>query len=211
MAAKTGFKIDKGWPRLELGFDGRKFKGVSRKHLRVATQRNGAIAVSAVRRVVRAGGFEPRAALTIHISGSGKRPLVDSATRLFQGLTAVVRSDTRVFVGFKLGNPAFGAAVAVHEGAIIKVTDKMREMFRILWLASMGTIDPSILTGRAAALWERKSGGWLPLNAATQLIVIPARPFIKKAFADTKLKARVKRNWEIAIQKSLAEQAKKKK
>ena len=208
---KTGFKIDKNWPRLALAFDGRRMRGVARRHLRVATERNAKLALGAVRRGIRSGGFERNAALTIHIKGAGKKPLVDSGRRLFQGLTSEVRSDVTAFIGYKLGAEGFAAAAAVHEGAIIKVTSKMRAMFRILWLASMGQVEPSKLTGRAAELWARAPGGWLPLKPSTVVIVIPARRFIARAFTESKLKASVKRNWETAIKRSLKEMAKKKK
>ena len=48
------------------------------------------------------------------------------------------------------------------------------------------------------------------LKASTKVIIIPARPFIKRAFAEPKLRAAVKRQWELAIQRSLNEQSRKK-
>ncbi|KKN30263.1 hypothetical protein LCGC14_0835780 [marine sediment metagenome] len=211
MAAATGFVMDKGWKRLELAFDASRFKNVSRKHLRRATELNGLLALRASRQAVKKGGFQKRSTLTIHIAGAGKKPLIDTATRLFQGMTSSVRSDTTAFVGFLLNNPNFSAAVAVHEGAVIKVSSAMRALFRILWLTSLGQVNPSTLTGRAAELWERAPGGWWPLKPSTVVIVIPARPFIKRAFEDKKLHARVKVNWERAVQRTLREQSKGKK
>ncbi len=207
--AKTGFVMDKGWQRLDLAFDASKFKGTSRKHLRLAAERNGKLALGAVRRGLRRGGFEENAELTEHIKGAGKKPLIDTGTRLFQGLTSEVQSDDKtVFIGFLLADRNFEAAAAIHEGAVIKVSQAMRNMFRLLWMVSVGNMSPDRLTGRAAELWKRASGGWLPLKPSTKVIVIPARPFIKRAFEEPKLRAGVKRNWEQAIQRSLREQSK---
>ncbi|KKN79937.1 hypothetical protein LCGC14_0334450 [marine sediment metagenome] len=206
---KTGFVMDRGWQRLDLAFDGRKFKGVARKHLRLAAERNGKLALGAVRRGIRRGGFEGNAELTEHIKGSGKKPLVDSGTRLFQGLTSEVQSDDKtVFIGFLLADRNFEAAAAIHEGAVIKVSQAMRDMFRLLWMVSVGNMIPERLTGRAAELWGRRPGGWLPLKPSTKVIIIPARPFIKRAFEEPKLRAAVKRQWEQAIQRSLKAQSK---
>lgn len=208
MARALGrFKMDAGWKRLGLALDPRRFEKTLRKFARVASERNGLLAVGAVRREVRRGGFLPNKALTIHIKGEGKKPLVDSGTRLFQGLTSKVQNDFEVFVGFLLGGPNFDAAAAVHEGATIQVTQKMRNMFRLLWMASVGNFDPANLTGRAAELWAQAPSGWLPLKPSTTKIRIRARPFIKRAFENKGLKNGVVRQWRLAVKNTLRERA----
>ncbi len=208
MARALGrFKMDGGWKRWAKALDPKRFEKALRRHMPLATKRIGLLAVGTVRREVRRGGFARNAELTIHIKGTGKKPLVDSSRRLFQGLTSQVQDASTVFVGFLLGGPNFDAAAAIHEGATIRVSQKMRNMFRLLWMASVGNMDPSRLTGRAAELWARAPGGWLPLKPSTTVIRIPRRPFIERAFKRKSLKKAAKRQWNLAAKKALEEVA----
>lgn len=186
---------------------------MARKRLRRATEQNGLEALGAMRRLIRKGGtFAENATLTREIKGSAK-PLVDNATSLFQALTSKVTSDTSVFIGMLKRDEFFDIAEALHDGRVIPVTPKMRQMFQALHWASIGNLDPAELTGRAAELWKRKQTGWFPLKPSTTAIVLPPRPFVDAVFDGTSLsglKVKVRRNWERAINDVLREVARKK-
>lgn len=202
----TGFKRDKGWKRLEKAFDPKRFKAVARKHLRVAAGRNGKIAEGMVREQIKAnaGGFQKNADLTVALKGSGKNPLVDTARSLFQAITSIVVDDTTTFVGVPSRSDFYDVAVAIHDGASIPVSDKMRGMFFMLWRASVG--DDVTLTGRAKDLFA-KSQDWLPLKKSTEAIIIPGRPYMKQAFKNPELHKMARKNWEDAINAAMKEQA----
>ncbi len=199
----TGFKMDKGWARLDSALDPSKFKGTLRRHLRLAARRNGKLGEARMRQAIADGGFDENAELTKAIKGSAK-PLVDKSKSLFQAITSVVQSDTVTFVGVQQSDRFYNVAVALHEGEVIAVTPKMRSMFLALARKSAGREVE--LTGRAADLWARKSGGWLPLKKDTKAIVIPGRPFTKPVFTDAVFIKQVKKNWSDAIKAALKEQ-----
>lgn len=201
----TEFKI-KGLKRWRQALDAGAFDKAARKNIRIATQLNGKIAEAIVRKSIQAGtGFAKNKPLTKAIKKSGK-PLVDSGV-LFQSITSVVQDDFTVFVGVLRTSGEYNIVVTLHEGETIKVTPEMRGMFFMLWRASTGEIDPGKLTGRAAILWARMPGGWTPLAAETEAIVIPGRPFFKVAFANTQMIKRSRDNWKKAMEASFAERA----
>lgn len=196
------------WKRFERALDSKRFGKLANKELRKATRRNGLEAKATIRRMIRAGGnFAANALLTREIKGSSK-PLVDFGSGLFQAITSQTQTATSVFIGVQQTSEFFNIAEALHDGRVIPVTPKMRLMFQVLYSASIGTLDPSTLTGRAAELWRRKPGGWLPLKDNTVAIVLPPRPFIDLAFKDDKLKQKVIANWQQAISNVLREIAK---
>lgn len=209
MATKGGitFVPDKGWRQFERAIDKTRAGRAVSKHMALATRRNGLIAVKAIRAAIRSGkGFEANAALTIDIKKSQK-PLVDKGG-LFQSVTSQVVDKKTVFAGVLQTDELFNIARALHEGAVVPVSPKMRNMFRMLWWASIGNIDPSELTGGAALLWERKPGDWLPLKESTTAIIIPGRPFVEVAFASPELAMKAKENWQKALASAFKELAK---
>lgn len=185
----------------------RRFQAVLSKHMRRATAMNGMVAVRRQREVIRGTeSIAANAALTIHIKGSSK-PLVDHGD-LFKAITFEVVDDYRVFVGvLRTNEEAFNLAVALHEGAAIQVTPAMRGMFFFLWKASIGDIPGEALTGRAAELYQRRPGGWLPLKASTAVITIPPRPWATVAFNDPNFQQQIKSNWERAAVAAFNEMA----
>ena len=200
------FVPDKGWRKFEKAIKGTNFARKVNKHMTLATRRNGLLAVKAIRNAIRQGdGFEANAALTIDIKGSSK-PLVDKGG-LFQAATSKQVDQKTVFAGVLQTDDLFNIAETLHEGRAIKVTSKMRNMFKALWWASIGNIDSGELTGAAALLWERKEGGWLPLRENTVAIIIPPRRFIEAAFADPNLKTRARENWQKALASAFRELA----
>ncbi len=202
----TIFKMDKGWQRYFKALDPKKFKGAMRKELRRAAKLNGALVEREIRDVIKSGAFDDNADLTISIKGSTK-PLVDRS-QLFKSITSLVVSDVISFTGVLRTDGAFNIAQLLHDGGTIGVTPKMRGLFSVLWKASKGSLDPSKLTGAAEQLFSRKQEGWFPLKATTDAIVVPARPFILKAFASSRLASLVKANWNDAVARALRERAK---
>jgi hypothetical protein len=179
-----------------------------RRELAKATRRNGLLAVREVRQTIRRGVPPANAPLTIEIKGSDK-PLVDKGSGLFQAITSVQVGDLEVFVGVLRTDKHYNIGLALHEGAAAKVTDKMRALFNVLWHTSTGRRHPASLTGRAAELWERKPGGWMPLRPSTTVIKIPPRPFMEIAFKSKDLQRRVMQEWEQAVQRALTRNARK--
>lgn len=200
------FKLDKGWARWEKAVDPVAMKKAMDNHVPRATALNAHIAQKYVRDAIKSGMYAPNAALTMAIKGSSK-PLVDQGSGLFQAVNVEQIDDYNYFIGVLRGDKSYNIAMAVHEGVKIGVSDKMRGLFYVLWRASQGTLPPSELTGRAAELWRRMPGGWKPLKASTSVIIIPARPFMAKAFADPGLHAMVQRNWHQALEASFKELA----
>jgi len=198
--SSTAFKRDKNWKRLQTTLEPGKVDKIMRRHLRRASALNGKIAEGKIRDTIRSGGFTPNAPLTAAIKGSSK-PLIGggAGAQLFNAVTSKVMEGASVFVGILKINAAYNVGVAIHQGAIISVTSKMRGLFFILWQASVGAIDPSSLTGRAKELWDEMPGGWKPLKKNTRAIITPARPFIRKAFADPTLRDKAKKNWQQAM------------
>lgn len=197
----------KGLKRWLKALDSGEFDKVMRKNIRVATTLNGKVGEAFLRKTIQGGGLlKPNASLTKLIKGSQK-PLVDNGL-LFQSITSHVHDDFTVFIGVLRTSSSYNLIETLHEGKLIKVTPEMRGMFFMLWRASTGEIDPSKLTGRAAELWQRMPGGWLPLRADTVVVVIPSRPFIQIAFANRQLKKIVRDNWRKALAASFKEQAK---
>lgn len=194
----------KGWTSAT---NGRRFQAVLSKHMRRATEINGMIAVRRQREVIRGSeGIVANAALTIHIKGSSK-PLVDHGD-LFKAITYEVVNDYQVFVGvLRTNEDAYNLAVTLHDGAAVQVTPAMRGMFFFLWKASTGDISAESLTGRAAELYARRPGGWLPLKPSTTVITIPPRPWATVAFGDPAFQQQVKNNWERAAVAAFGELA----
>lgn len=125
-----------------------------------------------------AGHRTPNAPLTRAIKRSSL-PLADRG-QLFKAITLKVTSWSTVEIGIAKESDRANIAQIVHEGVEIPVTPKMRRMFQALAEASDGGRSPSSLTGRAAELWARMSGGWKALKDSTEVIKIPARPFIRE-------------------------------
>lgn len=203
------WKPDRGWKRFARALDPTGFSRAQRKHIRKATKLNGLKAVAKIRAFIRQGDrYEANAELTKEIKGSSK-PLVDKGHNLFQAVSHKVLDDYSVFVGVNFVDDFYGIAEALHNGVTIPVKPAMRAMFRALFWASQGTIDPSTLTGAAAELWKRKPGGWYPLAEDTKAITIPPRPFIREALEDAELKREVRQNWVNAVNAAIREVARK--
>lgn len=202
----TGFKLTTGWPEMTLLLSSRLFSKRLQRELLKAAALAGMAGAKAGRKAIQSGKFAKNAALTVALKGSDAPLKGTAAGGLFQAITyKVVRWD-QVFVGVLRTDGKYNIAETVHNGKAIKVTAKMRDLFRVLWLASAGKLDASKLDGRAAELFD-KFKDWRPLRAGTNVINIPARPFMQVAFSDPSFQAAVRRVWTAAIAKAMTRAA----
>lgn len=204
--ASEEFKI-KGIGRMQAMLKPGLAKKEVQKTVGKATGRNAQLLLKAIRKAIQSGNYAPNAALTVDIKGSSKA-LVDSGN-LFQAITATQQSPTVAFVGILRTDEAFNVGVAIHEGFTTKVTEKMRGLFFILWLASQGSVPSGELTGRAKELFARFQG-WKPLNEDTTEIRVPARRFIGDPFENSGLKRKIVVNWNNAVREGLIKASNKK-
>ncbi|RLE25633.1 MAG: hypothetical protein DRJ65_07340 [Acidobacteria bacterium] len=204
---KSGFRKNAGWKGYKFAINPKGFAAELKKQLLIHANRVGMIAERQVKKTIQVGGFKPNAPLTVAIKGSSK-PLIDQAD-LFAAMTFKVISWSTVFVGVFRTNENYNVARAVHNGAVISVTDRMRGLFLALWKVSTGEMDENELTSqRAQQLWERNQE-WFPLKASTTAITIPARPFMLKAFADPQMREMVKKQWLGAVKKVIEKRSRK--
>jgi len=196
-----------GFKEYQAACDPRRFERVLKRHMAKATELNGMTAAKALRETIATSrGMAANAALTVFIKGSSK-PLVDFAD-LYGSQTYEVVDEYTVFAGvLKQDEEGFNLAQALHDGFQTKVTPAMRGMFFYLWKASTGAIRPDQLTGRAAELWNRRPGGWYPLEDGTTVITTPGRPWVSITLNDASFKAKIMLNWEQAIEAVFAELA----
>lgn len=198
----TSLFVIKNMARLQAKLTPKKLRPQLKKNIRRATNQNALFVLSQIRKGIRAGGFTKNADLTMAIKGSAK-PLVDSGD-LFGALTRRLIDDNTAFVGLLRTSDAFNIGVTLHEGTTIKVTDKMRGLFFILWLASKGRVSPGSLDGRAKELFDRYKD-WKPLNRSTTRIRVPARRFIDETFAKKGIQRQVVKRWADAVSRTWKE------
>jgi len=200
--AGARIKLTTGWKKLSKMIDPKKFVAAGPTIMRKANGIAGLYAVRAIRQEIKNGAYAPNAPLTIAIKGSSK-PLVDTGN-LFKAITHKMVDNYTVWVGVLFVSGAYSLSVALHEGATIKVTEKMRNLFDLLFWASKGKLSPSKLTGRAAEIWERsKTKEFFPLSRSTSQIVIPPRPFMRRAIESSALHLRIQTIWFEAIAKAM--------
>lgn len=183
------------------------FKRMLEKHVGKGTLKAALVAERELRKHVRAKVPPKNAALTIFIKKS-RKPLIDHGD-LFQAMTSHQVSWDRAFVGVLQTSSQYNIAKTLLEGRSVRVTELMRNMFFLLWRASVGSLDPARLTGRAADLWARQPRGWKPLRDSTTIIVIPPRPFLD-VFKKREVIEKIRMQWEISLDKLFAEMAAKK-
>ncbi len=204
MASKFKVKI-KGAKRLELAFDPKRMDARMRKRIRIASGQNGLLAVAVIRDLITSGEFTPNADLTAALKGENK-PLVGGTNSLFQAITFKIEDQgLTTFVGVLRTNGLFNIAATIHDGLEIPVSEGMRKLFFVLWLASTGKLKGT-LDGRAAELFEQFQD-WRPLKAGTKVIVIPERPFIDDAIRSTKVRKGVRQNWKRALEGAMKDAA----
>lgn len=197
MVGTYKIKLSKDWRKLEKALI--ESGPVVRSHIRRATAFIGKKGEALIREEITNGNYEPNRPLTVALKGGKNEPLIgDSAgAPLFKAITSKIINDYTVFVGVLQTNGIYNIAFTIHEGVSIKVTDAMRGLFYILWLKEK---NPTIeLEGRAKELWEKMPGGWLPLRATTNFIVIPSRPFVKNAWEGGEIQTIAVKFWNEAL------------
>lgn len=201
------FKTDKSWKKLEQTLGAKVQKKLVLQHMTRANLLNGKYAEKIIKERIKQKKYVKNRPLTVAIKGED-HPLigVEGGATLFNNITSKeTRPRGTVFIGVIRASKIYNIAVALHEGVSIPVTEKMRAMFRALWMVSEGKMDENKLTGRAAQLWEWMPGNWKPLKASTKFIVIQARPFIKDVLNDDVFRKRVMSNWNKAMRQAFAE------
>jgi hypothetical protein len=177
MASKGGIIEGPEWARIERHY--KKAPHLLAKRLKIALGRVGLRAEREIRDWIRQGKWPRNAALTLAVKGKKAR-FLDQPQGMIHAITHKVEKD-HVNVGILRNAPKgnstmFNVAAALIAGARIRVTPKMRAMFRALANASKGG-GGNNLRGRAAELFKRNKD-WKPLRASTQYIVIPGYDFI---------------------------------
>lgn len=196
---KTSFTM-KGLKRWKKALEASGYKRISSKNIRKATELNGQMAVHYVRKEIQSGKFKPNAPLTIAIKKS-KKPIVHKGD-LFQAITSKLKDDYTVFVGvLKSDKRNTNILKIVHDGARIKVTPKMRNMFNLLFNITVLGAPPDKLTGRAKELFET-GVKFYPLKKSTRIIRITPRRFLARGMANPELRRKAKENWKKALDKT---------
>ena len=196
---KTFFEM-RGLKRWKKALEASGYKRISSKNIRKATALNGKMAEHFIRKEIQNGRFVKNAALTIAIKKS-KKPLVHKGD-LFQSITSKLKDDYTVFVGvLKSDKKNSNILKIVHEGARVKVTPRMRNMFNLLFNVTILGAPPDKLTGRAKELYE-SGAKFYPLKKGTRIIRIPPRPFLSRAMSRPQLRQKAKENWKKALDKT---------
>jgi len=213
MAAVSGIKL-KNWGKYAQLINAGKFHKRLVKHMGKALARSGKVAERAIRKQIQGKKLVKNAALTVAIKGANN-PLVDGS-ELFKAITSKQLAWNKVFAGILRegvwAGKKFNIAKMLHEGRDIPVTKKMRNLFYVLWLASLDAKDgggrlKGGASGRAAELFA-KFQDWKPLRASTVMIRIPARPFVKQAMDDPRLQTSIREGWEGALKRVFSARAK---
>lgn len=197
MPGAAKIKLSKDWKRLDKALA--RSGPTVRKHIKRATMFIGKKGEALIRDEIASGSYEPNRPLTVALKGGKNEPLKGDrpGAPLFKSITSNVVNDFTVFIGILQTNAGYNIALTIHEGVSIKVTEKMRGLFYVLWLKGE---RPSIdLVGRAKELWDKMPGGWKPLKASTTVITIPSRPFIKNAWNKGELQKIASRLWNGAL------------
>lgn len=194
------FRKHGAWKELRKILSPPRMTKVLRENVQKATGQNALYVQGEIQKNIAAGVSPANAALTMHIKGAkSTRSLVDTSA-LFNAITFRLIKDG-AFVGVLRTNENYNVADIVHEGRVLSVTAPMRALFRWLFWASIGKVEPGDLTGRAAELWQRAPGGWRPIRKDE--IRIPSRPFIQEIFERASTAIFVERTWRAAVAAAL--------
>jgi hypothetical protein len=191
--------FDTGWGRYKRAIDSARFKKRQRiainKAIKVLANEVTSLVVKRVQTRISPGIAD----LTKMIKGKTKA-LIDTG-ELVNAITNKQLAYNTAFIGIpknakgKDGRNLAKIANILHEGATIKVTRRMRIMFRYLWLVGQGKMDQGKLRGNALKIWKRIGGRKRiikPLSEGTSVIRISARRFIGDVLGSKKVKKMVK-------------------
>ncbi len=159
------FKMEKvgPWDRLLTIINPVDFDKRLTRNLKIAHRRVGLDYRKDVRSSIRGKKYAANKAMTVATKGSST-PLVDDSD-LINAIAIQVNGAESVEIGVKRSATAQGKnlwniAEILHQGATIRVTERMRNFFKLM----------------------HRSGrrGWRPLNPSTTVMRIPARPFFSE-------------------------------
>jgi len=196
------------WKRLMSRMDSARFERALRAEIKRATAVSCMRINAEMRKRIKEKKYEANAPLTQMLKGSST-PLIDNAD-LWKAITWQTPTWDTGFIGVLYGpqtrrNKSMAAlSWQLHEGKAIKVTPKMRRLFLILFLFTHGKIAKKNLTGRAKELAKRlrkNRDEVFPLK--TNVIYIPARPWIKAVMEDPEIIKMVQTNWVHAVDTAL--------
>jgi hypothetical protein len=207
--AKPGITLTGEWRKLRAILNPGKFRRRLETEVGKATTKNALLVRRAIREAIRSNIRPDKSPLSVALARGGTKTLIGRTSALWRSVTHLRVSWNRGFAGVlrrgkrKRGVDLFNLAVTLHEGASIKVTDRMRGLFAALFWARMKG-DPSILKSkRARELWRAAPGfEWRRLSPSTRAIRIPGRPFVKKALRDRRLRQEVEKNWNDAVDRA---------
>lgn len=202
----------KGFKEYGAAINVRFHKATLEKYVGRATRANAIAVRRRIRQRIKDGVEPPNAPLTMLFKGGTSQPLKGTkGADLFNSVAYEVASWSTAYVGVnRYNNEGYNIGKIVHEGVTIKVTQPMRNLFYLLWLVSVGSVEASALTGRAKEIYDATKGAHiLPIAPKTLFIRIPPRPFLKDTIEDSSTRAVVKENWRKAVEATLREQAQK--
>jgi len=181
--------------------DRRRFKKILKPQISKGLRESAQILENEYKQAIDKGNFARNKPLTIAVKGRD-HPLLDTG-KMRNAITSRQPQWNMAWVGIPKSDPAFKVARIVSEGAQIEITDRMRAMFRVLWIASMaarGEVPSSSvpLRGRAAELFSRFQD-WGPLPPRRRTIRIPPRPFIQRTFKKKAIRRKLNRRMEKAV------------
>lgn len=205
-------QLGKGWRGFGSAISVRFHKATLEKHVGRATRANAIAVRRRVREKIKEGGFEENAPLTMLFKGGSSQPLKGTrGGNLFNAVVYEVKNWTTAIVSAnRYNNDGFNIALIVHEGTIIFVTDAMRNMFYLLWLVKIGSVEASVLKGRAKEIYDATKGaqGIVPIAKGTNYIRIPPRPYFVETIQAFETRRVVKTNWQNAVAATIKDQAK---
>lgn len=191
----TGLKLSGDWKKYGDTLDA--FADNFRNSIERATERNAIYARDEIRKKIDAKAYAPNAPRTVILKG-GNMPLAGKTSApeaakgassggtgaaLLKSLAYQMDGPLAAIVGVNRwanyrGRKNIGKIV--HDGVTIPVTEKMRKYFYFL-------------------AFKYGSKGFKPLHPRTKKIVIPPRPFIKNVIDDPAVQAKMKAQWEAAV------------
>jgi hypothetical protein len=220
--AAVGLKLGKGFAAFSQVLDPKINQRLLQKHVGRATGRIAVLGKRRVREYIRAGvpttgGAIGVAELTSLTKKGEKRPIVGTeGLDLFNSVVGRSEGWATAIIGSYRFVGDLNVSKLVHEGATIPVTQRMRNMFWLLWLVDQGKYDPNKLTGRAAELYRlagsKRKGGqkFKRLAPSTTVIVIPPRPFLSRPLIeDANFRRETQEIWTEAVRATFREQASK--
>lgn len=213
-------KLGDGWLILKKALDPKLDQALLEKYVGKATAANAQIARKEIRSYIKEGAQDESggvyvAALTNFIKHDPKPIIGTPGADMFNSIVGAQLNWRQAVVGVKRTSKLQNIAEVVHNGKTIKVTEKMRNMFRLLWLVSIGKMDKEKLTERPRQLYDWATKGGKKSSAAFKKwgpgknqIIIPARPFITKTLEKTVVKKQIEKTWNDAVKYVVKQMAK---